>query len=97
MTREKRRDIRKEYLEEISFESMLTDQSGRGVVIHSGRSMDMSRGGLGLASTYKATEGEVVKLSIPLNRSDMTVPVFAEVMWVMPFNEYYKAGLRFLR
>ena len=76
---------------------MLTEQSGGCVVFRNGHSTDISHGGLGLTSTYKATEGEIVKLSIPLNGSDTTVPVFAEVMWVVPLNECYRAGLRFLR
>ena len=97
MTPEKRRDIRKEYPAEISFESMLAEESGSSVVFLNGRGSDISHGGLGLTSPYKATEGEIVKLSIPFNGLDITIPVFAEVMWVMPFNENYRAGLRFLR
>ena len=97
MIGDKRREIRKKYSGEIGFESMLAEKSEGTVVFRNGRGADISHGGLGLTGLYRATEGEIVKLSIPFNGLDITVPVFAEVMWVVPFDESYRVGLRFLK
>ena len=96
MNENKREHIRKEYSEEIGFESMLAGSIRDAVVLRSGSTMDISHGGLGLVTSYRPAEGEVVRLSIPLKDPEVTLPVFAEVIWVEPFNEYYRAGLRFL-
>ena len=75
---------------------MLAGGHGKTVASRTGQAVDIGHGGLGLVSPYSPTEGEVLKLSIPLKDPEVTLPVFAEVMWVSPSDEYYRAGLRFL-
>jgi hypothetical protein len=96
MRPEQRKDVRKEYVKEISFESMLAERNDKGAMIRNGRSMDISHGGISLLAHHKSIEGEILKLSVPLNDLDITVPIFAEVIWVTEFQENYRAGLRFL-
>jgi len=96
MTEDRRRDTRKEYKQEVSFESMLAGEQGKTVALRTGQAVDIGHGGLGLVSQYSPTEGEVLKLTIALKDPEVTLPVFAEVMWVSPFNGQYRAGLRFL-
>ena len=96
MGQESRRIHRKGFSEEIAFESMLTGENRKGVVCLNGASTDISNGGLGLVAPYEAKQGEILKLMIPLRGLGVAVPVFAEVMWVQPFEASYKAGLRFL-
>jgi len=96
MTEDRRRGIRKEYTQAISFESRLAGGQGKTVALRAGQAVDIGHGGLGLVTPYGPAEGEVLKLSIPLKDPEVTLPVFAEVMWVTPFKEQYRAGLRFL-
>ncbi len=96
MDQDSRKITRKGFSEEISFESMLTGENRTGVVCLNGSSTDISNGGLGLVAPYMAKQGEILKLLIPLSGLNVAVPVFAEVMWVQPFEGSYKAGLRFL-
>jgi hypothetical protein len=96
MSPENRKVNRKHFSEEISFESMVTGQSRRSLLCRNGSSMDVSNGGLGLVVPYETTKGEILKLLLPLKSLGVAVPVFAEVMWVKPFEQSYKAGLRFL-
>ena len=96
MGQESRRIERIRFSEEINFESMLTGENSKGIVYRAGSSTDISSSGLGLTSPYKAAEKEILKLLIPFRSLGITVPVFAEVMWVQPFEEHYRAGLRFL-
>jgi len=95
MTEDRRRDIRKEYKQEIGFESMLAGEQGRSVASRTGQAVDIAHGGLGLVTPYSPAQGEVLKLSIPLKDPEVTLPVFAEVMWVTSSDGYYRAGLRF--
>ena len=75
---------------------MLTGENSKGIIYRNGSSTDISSEGLGLMAPYEMTEGEILKLLIPFKALDITVPVFAEVKWVQPFEQDYKAGLRFL-
>jgi hypothetical protein len=96
MEQESRKIARKHFSEEIHFESMLTGENRKGIVYRNGSSTDISSGGLGLITPYESTKGEILKLLIPFKALDITVPVFAEVMWTQPFEQHYKAGLMFL-
>jgi len=96
MAEDRRKDIRKEYTKEMSFESMLAGEQGQGIASRTGQAVDIGQGGLGLVTPYSPTQGEVLKLSIPLKDPEVTLPIFAEVMWVTSSDEYYRAGLRFL-
>lgn len=94
--REKRADMRSEYSEEISFELLLVEGGKRSIAFRRGCTVDIGHGGLGLMTTHKSKKGEIVKLSMRFSDREVTLPVLAEVMWVTPFNESYRTGLRFL-
>jgi hypothetical protein len=61
-----------------------------------GRGIDISSGGLGLETAAPLHKGEVVRLLVPLKESGTSMPVLAEVQWVLPMDQHYRAGLRFL-
>lgn len=57
--------------------------------------VDISSEGLGMTTDYVLNKGGVLKLYIP-TAVDTFLPVFAEVMWSMPADTRFRAGLRFL-
>jgi len=79
------------FLEKVSFELKRAKN-----IRQSGVGLDISDGGLGLTSKFALRTGEVLKLSIPLLTSGISVPVFAEVRWVHPISRHFRTGLRFL-
>ena len=79
------------FLEKVSFELKRAKN-----IRQSGVGLDISDGGLGLTSKLVFKTGEVLKLSIPLLTSGISLPVFAEVRWVQPINRHFRTGLRFL-
>jgi hypothetical protein len=58
--------------------------------------LDVSQGGLGLSTDRSLREGEIVKLFLPLNQMNITVPVMAEVKWSRRMSSACQSGLRFL-
>jgi hypothetical protein len=96
MRDEKRRGTRKEFSGVISFASMTTGRKGMMVAYRNGHCKDIGSGGLGLLTPYKSTVGEILNLSVPFADLDVTVPVWAEVMWVAPLGGHYGTGVRFL-
>lgn len=59
-------------------------------------SIDISSGGLSLVTPRTLEVGEVVKLEVPVSDKDVTLPVFAEVVWSHKQKKETRAGLRFL-
>ena len=47
--------------------------------------MDISEYGLGLISEVTLEKGDILQILLPAI-SDTTLPVFAEVRWLVPFN-----------
>ena len=63
---------------------------------HQGLAMDISAGGLGLKTDHALPEGSVLKFNIPIKDVEITIPVFAQVMWSKPDDGNFRAGLSFL-
>jgi hypothetical protein len=61
-----------------------------------GIGLNISSSGLGMKTRYSLMEGSVVKFILPLGEAEITVPVFAEVIWSMPADNHFSVGLRFL-
>jgi hypothetical protein len=40
---------------------------------------------------------ETVRVYLPVQAVDIPLPVFSEVKWVKPQNNYYQVGLQFVR
>jgi len=58
--------------------------------------VDISSCGLGIKTKYVLAEGSVVKFYFPIKEVEITIPVYAQVMWSMPTNDHFRVGLRFL-
>ena len=58
--------------------------------------IDISSGGIGIATSQALSVGEVVKVEYPLNDSGVTVPVYSELVWSRRAEGAARVGLRFL-
>ena len=61
-----------------------------------GVTVDISSCGLGIKTEHALEEGSVLKFNFPIREVEVTIPVYAQVMWSMPTNDHFRAGLRFL-
>ena len=61
-----------------------------------GVTVDISSCGLGIKTKYALEEGSVLKFNFPIREVEVTIPVYAQVMWSVPANDHFRAGLRFL-
>jgi hypothetical protein len=61
-----------------------------------GYGIDISSCGVGIKTDHALRNGSVLKFNLPMRETDITVPVFAQVMWSVPANDYFRVGLRFL-
>ncbi len=95
MASDKRKRARQPYSEQVDFEAMIAGTKKVKVAHHRAYCLNISQGGMGITSRFKLREGEVLKLSIPFGK-DVTLPVFAEVVWMKPEADAFRAGLRFL-
>jgi hypothetical protein len=90
---EKRASERQPYPEEMELETTATGGVG---TYHQVHCLDISQGGLGLSTSHILRENQIVKISLPVKGFAATVPVLAEVSWVMADNNRYRAGVRYL-
>jgi hypothetical protein len=93
---EKRGTSRKTFRRPIFLEKVSWKLKAAKNIRQSGAGLDISDGGLGMTSKMAFRTGEVLKLSIPLLTSGISVPVFAEVRWMIPIDRHFRTGLRFL-
>jgi len=61
---------------------------------HDATGVDISGDGLGLVTNVSLTQGNVLRLLIPIN--GVSLPVFAVVKWSEPCKDKFRAGLQFL-
>jgi len=66
------------------------------VIANKAMCIDISSGGLGLQTDRKLSQGDMVKVEVPLSEGDITVPIFAKVVWAIKIDNSYRAGLGFL-
>lgn len=69
------------------------DQENRAAVA---TGVDISSGGLGIATQHDVRPGEIVKLGYPLVGEEVVLPVYSEVVWNRSDTGERRAGLRFL-
>lgn len=60
------------------------------------QAVDISPGGIGIATTQELQVGEVVRIQYALASDGVTLPIYSEVMWSAAENGSPRAGLRFL-
>lgn len=71
-------------------------EQGTGHVREAGTGVDLSSGGGGLATKYPLQRGDVVKLLVPVGITNVSLPVYASVVWSRPTADGFRAGVTFL-
>ena len=62
-----------------------------------GQTIDISPLGIGIKTEVPLQPKEMVRVYLPVQAVDIPLPVFSEVRWVKADNNYYRAGLQFMR
>ena len=91
----KRDDERKPFNSPVHFRLSAANSKQKTDVPYVGRGVDISKYGLGLISEVQFEKGDILQVLLPAI-GDITLPVFAEVRWSVPFNSF-RVGLQFLR
>ena len=91
---EKRDGERKPFNSQVHFRLSAVNLKQKTHVPYVGRGVDISEYGLGLISEVHLEKGDILQVLLPAI-SDTTLPVFAEVRWLVPFNSF-RVGLQFL-
>ena len=86
---------RKMFDQPFSFEISVVD-AGRNNVKQNGVGVDISSSGLGMKTRRSFQDGSVLKFYLPMREWEITIPVFAQVMWSKPDDDHFRVGLRFL-
>jgi hypothetical protein len=92
---EKRASERQPYFEEMELGILMTGTAGE-ITLHGAYCLNISHGGLGLSTSHRLRENQIVRISLPVKGFHATVPVLAEVSWVMADNNGHRAGVRYL-
>jgi hypothetical protein len=93
LTMERRMAERKEFTKTLDFKVSTLES---GTVTCGSQGVDISSYGLGMMSDYRPERGMILQISVPVEDIGITLPLFAEVTWVSPVREGFKAGLSFL-
>ena len=91
---EKRDSERKSFNSQVHFRLTAANSKQKTDVKYVGRGADISKYGLGLISEVHLEKGDILQVLLPAI-GDITLPVFAEVRWLVPFNSF-RVGLQFL-
>ena len=86
---------RKNIDQPLSFEISALQRMSRDTK-ENGVTVDISSCGLGIKTEHALEEGSVLKFNFPIREVEVTIPVYAQVMWSIPTNDHFRAGLRFL-
>ena len=62
------------------------------VITNKAMCIDISSGGLGLQTDRKLSQGDMVKVEMPLSEGDITVPIFAKVVWSIKVDKFWVYG-----
>ena len=92
---EKRVCDRKMFDQPVSFQISATEGKIKNIKKDS-IAVDISSYGLGIKTKYVLAEGSVVKFYFPVKEVQITIPVYAQVMWSMNTNDHFRVGLKFL-
>ena len=93
---EKRYAPRRQFEEEVTFEqsAMSSDDAER--VLKVGTGVDISPTGLGLLTDHQLTSGDVLMVHLAVLTTELTMPVYSEIVWTKFRKGRCRAGLRFL-
>lgn len=95
--KEKRIYKRKQFEKLFYFETIETEFDQIKHIKKSGFSVDISEGGLGIKLQEALMEGEILKIFFPISEINISIPIFAEVMWIGEEGKNFRIGLRFLQ
>ena len=90
----KRDGERKPFNSQVHFHLSAVNMKHKTDVPYVGRGVNISKYGLGLITEVHLERGDILQVLLPAI-SDTTLPVFAEVRWLVPFNSF-RVGLQFL-
>jgi hypothetical protein len=94
---EKRIDKRAEIEERARFKLLGEDQSSMNMEYAEAVTKNISRGGVCMEIPNKIAEGNVIRVEIPVEKSDRPIKAFCEVQWCRPIDEgKYEVGLSFI-
>src|SRR5512143_1101754 len=93
---EKRFVIRQPFEQEITFEQSAKASDDAERVLKVGMGVDISPTGLGFVTDHLLTSGEVLMLHLPVAATELTIPVYSEIVWTKLRKGRCRAGLRFL-
>ena len=72
--------------------------TGENTPVHEiGQGIDICPLGLCVKTEAPLQPKETVRVYLPVRAVDIPLPVFSEVRWVKEENNYYRAGLQFVR
>ena len=91
---EKRDSDRTPFNSQVHFRLSAVNLKQKTDVQYVGRGVNISKYGLGLITKVHLERGAILQVLLPAI-GDTTLPVFAEVIWSVPFNSF-RVGLQFL-
>ena len=93
---EKRLNKREMFSRSLGFAVNFMERRRTKHIQHDAMGVDISGYGVGLVTKVSLTQGNVLKLLIPMNIDNVSLPVFAVVKWSEPCKDKFRAGLQFL-
>jgi hypothetical protein len=93
---ERRSSSRRDFFKHVSFGTIIKKPDKVENKEFSGLCVNISERGLGMTTDHALKKGNIIEINLPVQNTDTTVPVFAEVKWSEPSREHFRVGLRFL-
>lgn len=94
---EKRIDKRAGFEERARFKLLGEDQSAMNIEYAEAVTKNISRGGVCMQIPHKITEGNVIRVEIPVEKGDRPIKAFCEVQWCRDISGgKYEVGLSFI-
>ena len=93
---DKRKEQRKTFHHSIEYDLGSASRAS-GKRAYAARTRDISAHGLQILTDHPLKKGMVVRLDLQVSGVEISVPVFAEVVWAIPADKGFRAGLKYLK
>ncbi len=94
---EKRIDPRAEIQEKAKYKLLGEEQSSMNFEYEEAQTKNISIGGVCMVLPHKISEGNVIRVEIPIESAQQPIKAFCEVQWCKPSEkEKYEVGLSFI-
>lgn len=94
---EKRMDKRADFEEKARYKILGDDQSSMSFEYAEALTKNISRGGVCMEIPHKMTEGNVIRVEIPVEKETRPIKAFCEVQWCRPTDSgKFEVGLSFI-